>query len=82
LNLLVVPVFREDSEVTFYIPKTKSKETEKWVSWFEHSKLYEGGQWHTEACDFDMLTILIRPGLVIATNPKLKASGDDALDGL
>jgi alpha-D-xyloside xylohydrolase len=81
-NLLVAPVFSEDGEVTFYVPKTEDESAGKWVSWFDPSKSYEGGQWYTETHDFDTLPILVRPGSVTVTNPKLKAPEDDALEGI
>jgi alpha-D-xyloside xylohydrolase len=80
-NLLVAPVFNEAGEVTFYVPKTEEG-TGKWTSWFNHSKSYVGGQWYTETHDFATMPILIRPGSVIMTNPKLKTPEEDALDGI
>jgi alpha-D-xyloside xylohydrolase len=81
-NLLVAPVFTDVGTVTFYVPRTPEDSQGKWISWFDHSKTYESGQWYTETHGFDTLPILVRPGSVIPINPKLKAPQDDALNGL
>jgi alpha-D-xyloside xylohydrolase len=81
-NLLIAPVFSEEGEVTFYVPRSADDECGKWVSWFDHSKSYESGRWYTETHGFDTLPILIRPGSVTPLNPALKAPQDDALTGL
>ncbi|KAJ5605769.1 Aldolase-type TIM barrel [Penicillium lagena] len=81
-NLLIAPVFSEDGEVTFYVPRSADDEWGKWVSWFDHSKSYESGRWYTETHDFDTMPILIRPGSVTPCNPGLKAPQDDALTGI
>ncbi|CAL5875001.1 uncharacterized protein PFLUO_LOCUS9304 [Penicillium psychrofluorescens] len=81
-NLLIAPVFSEDGEVTFYVPRSADDERGKWVSWFDHSKSYESGRWYTETHDFDTMPILIRPGSVTPRNPALKAPQDDALTGI
>ncbi|KAI2790328.1 Alpha-xylosidase [Penicillium oxalicum] len=81
-NLMVAPVFSEEGEVTFYVPRAEDEANGKWVSWFDHSKSYEGGQWYTETHGFDTMPILVRPGTVTVTNPSLKAPGDNALEGV
>jgi alpha-D-xyloside xylohydrolase len=81
-NLLVAPVFSEEGEVTFYVPRSDDDEAGKWVSWFDYSKTYESGRWYTETHGFDTLPILIRPGSVTVTNPTIKAPEDDALSGI
>ncbi|KAK6837833.1 Alpha-xylosidase [Aspergillus parasiticus] len=81
-NLLVAPVFTDEGTVTFYVPRTPEESQGKWISWFNHSKTYESGQWYTETHGFDTLPILVRPGSVTPINPKLKGPQDDALDGL
>lgn len=80
-NLLVAPVF-DEREVTFYVPKTEDDDSGKWVSWFDHSKTYEGGQWYTEMHGFDTLPLLIRPGSATMVNPELKVPEGDALSGI
>jgi alpha-D-xyloside xylohydrolase len=81
-NLLVAPVFTEDGTVTFYVPRSQDDEHGKWISWFDHKKTYEPGQWYTETHGFDTLPILVCPASVTPINPKLKAPQDDAKDGL
>lgn len=81
-NLLVAPVFAEDGSVTFYVPRTPEDAHGKWISWFDHGKTYESGQWYTETHGFDTLPILVRPGSVTPLNPVLKAPQEDALIGL
>ncbi len=77
------PSFTEDGTVTFCVPRNDKDDSKgKWVSWFDHDKTYEPGQWYTEKHDFSSLPILIRPGSVTAINPKLKTPEDDAFDGL
>ncbi|PYI01857.1 putative sugar hydrolase [Aspergillus sclerotiicarbonarius CBS 121057] len=86
-ELLVAPIFREDGVVRFYVPHTHSKEGNanpdgKWISWFDHEKVYEGGKWYEETHGFETLPLLIRPGAVIPVNWKMKGAEDDPLDGL
>ncbi|KAL2817372.1 glycosyl hydrolases family 31-domain-containing protein [Aspergillus granulosus] len=83
-NLLVAPVFSDEGTVTFYVPRTVEEERGdgKWISWFDHSKTYEGGRWYTETHGFETLPILVRPGSVTPLNPKLEAPEGNALDGL
>ncbi|KAJ5670094.1 Alpha-xylosidase [Penicillium maclennaniae] len=80
-NLLVAPVF-DNEEVTFYVPRSEGDGAGKWVSWFDHSKTYESGQWYTETHGFDTLPLLIRPASVTVVNPKLKVPEGDALSGI
>lgn len=83
-NLLVAPVFSEDGEVTFYVPRDDetAEKGGKWVSWFDHTKTYVGGRWYTETHGFDTLPLLIRPGAAVLVNQKLKSPMDDPSDGL
>src|SRR5699024_8852041 len=82
-GLLVAPVFSEDGEMTFYVPRDETAERGgKWVSWFDHNKVYEGGKWYTETHGFDTLPLLIRPGAAVLVNGKLKSPMDDPVDGL
>ena len=83
-DLLVAPVFTEEGTVNFYVPlsETHGSSNAKWVSWFDHKKLYEGGKWYTEKHDFDTLPLLVRPGAVVAINRQLKAAQDPNEEGL
>ena len=77
-NLLVAPVFSESGEVTFYVPEGEGA----WVSWFDRTKLYQGGKWYTETYDFFSLPLLIRPGTVTPVNTTLRDSVSGYQDGL
>ncbi|KAL1960435.1 hypothetical protein VTO42DRAFT_7734 [Malbranchea cinnamomea] len=82
-DLLVAPVFSEEGEVTFYVPRDEREENGgKWVSGFDHTKTYEGGKWCTEAHGFATLPLLIRPGAAIFVNSELKSPMDDPFEGL
>ena len=81
-SLLVAPVFSEDGEVTFYVPRTGSETKAKWRSWFDHEKVYEEGMWYTETHGFDTLPLLIRPETVTPICPGLDAPDGDVLRDL
>lgn len=82
-NLLVAPVFSEDGEVSFYVPRCDDGAgAGKWVSWFDHSRSYKGGQWYTETHGFDTFPLLIRPESVTVVNPTLRVPEGDALSGI
>ncbi|KAK5958344.1 31 glycoside hydrolase [Knufia fluminis] len=87
-NLLVAPIFSEDGEVTFYVPKMskagagEQKEKRVWRSWFDHNKTYKEGEWYTETHDFSTLPLLVRPGAVIQYNPSLERPDENFQDGL
>lgn len=57
-SLLVMPVFQEDGEAEYYLPKGK---------WFniltEEQK--EGGCWHKERFDYHTMPLLVAPGKII-----------------
>jgi alpha-D-xyloside xylohydrolase len=81
-NLLVAPVFGEDGEVTFYVPRTGLKTSAKWRSWFDHTKTYEEGMWYTETHGFDTLPLLIRPETITPICPGLSTPDGDVLKSL
>lgn len=81
-NLLVAPVFSEDGEVTFYVPRTMLNTTAKWRSWFDHTKSYDEGMWYTETHGFDTLPLLIRPETVTPICPGLDKPDGDILQNL
>lgn len=82
-SLLVAPVF-DDEMVSFYVPRSDGDgdENGKWVSWFDHEKTYQSGQWYTETHGFGTLPLLLRPGSVTLVNPRLKSPQDNPRDGL
>ena len=57
-SLLVAPVFREDGQVTFYLPRGT------WTHLLSGEKR-EGGTWLTEKYDFMSLPLYVRPGTVL-----------------
>ncbi|PYH76221.1 hypothetical protein BO82DRAFT_396297 [Aspergillus uvarum CBS 121591] len=79
-DLLVAPVLSKEGVVSFYVPDTE--EDGEWVSWFDHSKKYQGGRWYTETHGFETLPLLIRPGAVVPVNFQLSKPEDDPLVGL
>lgn len=58
-NLLVVPIFSESGDVTYYLPKGE------WINFLTNQK-YEGGQWYNEIYDYMNLPLMARPGSIIA----------------
>lgn len=80
-DLLVAPIFDANGEVTFYVPRTKTKTGAVWRSWFDYTKTYDEGQWYTEKHGFDTLPLLVRPGAVLPYNPKMKAPDGVWKDG-
>lgn len=79
-SLLVAPVFTEESEATFYVPRDEEGDRAgRWVLWFDHSKSYASRRWYTETHGFDTLPIFVRPGSLTTKNPSLRAPEDDAL---
>ncbi len=58
--LLVAPVFRADSSVTYYVPEGR------WTH-FLSGETIEGGRWRTENHGYLSLPLLARPGTIVAT---------------
>jgi alpha-D-xyloside xylohydrolase len=54
-DLLVAPVFREDGEVTYYLPKGS------WKNYLT-DEIVEGGSWRTETHGFFSLPLMMRSG--------------------
>lgn len=79
-DLMVCPIFTEDGEVTFYVPKTsKSVNGEVvWRSWFDPKKSYNEARWYTEMHDFSTLPLLVRPEAVIPYAPGIQRPEDDS----
>ncbi len=57
-RLLVAPVFREDGQVTYYLPDGV------WTHLLDGRKM-TGGRWITEKYDFMSLPLWVRPGTVL-----------------
>jgi alpha-D-xyloside xylohydrolase len=58
-SLLVAPIFSEDGEVTYYVPKGE------WYGLLD-GKIRTGPGYVTETHDFFSLPVLVRPGAVVA----------------
>jgi len=69
-DLLVAPIFSEDGEVTYYVPKGK------WVGLLDKKERI-GPAWFTETYDFFSLPLLIREGAVIILSKEPKAPDYD-----
>lgn len=61
-NLLVAPIFNDQGEARFYVPKTKGK----WTSILT-GEVYESGRWYKQKFDELTLPVLARPNSVIIT---------------
>lgn len=74
-NILVAPVFSEDGNVDYYLPKGK------WTHIFSNKK-YDGGQWLNENYDFFSLPIMARENSIIALGNNNQTPEYDYSDGL
>ena len=70
-NLLVAPVFSEDSTVTFYVPGSGL-----WTSYLDGEK-FQGGKWYTRTYGYKDLPLLVRPNSIIVEG---KAEGQIVYD--
>jgi alpha-D-xyloside xylohydrolase len=71
-SILVAPVFSEDGEVTFYLPKGK------WTSWWDDT-VVEGPGWRTEKHAFNTMPIYIRERTILVLGQS-KASDGEGFD--
>ena len=61
-DLLVAPIFREDSVARFYVPDAGGDHAgQAWTNLLT-GKSYEPGHWYTESFDYHTLPLLVRPG--------------------
>lgn len=58
-SLLVAPIFKENGEVEYYLPKGK------WVQLLT-GEIIEGGEWKKEMHDYFSLPLLVRPNSILA----------------
>lgn len=58
-SLLVAPIFKENGEVEYYLPKGK------WVQLLTGESI-EGGEWKKETHDYFSLPLLVRPNSILA----------------
>jgi alpha-D-xyloside xylohydrolase len=74
-SLLVVPVFRSDSQVQFYVPKGT------WTSVL-HGNVIEGPRWVRETHGYLSLPLLVRPNAVIPLGSRSDRPDYDYADGV
>lgn len=58
-NLLVAPIFNEESMAHFYLPEGT------WTDFFTEES-YEGGKWYDEETGYCDIPLMVRPGSVVA----------------
>lgn len=61
-SLLVAPIFREDGQVEYYLPKGR------WYNLLT-DRMVDGEKWHTETHDYFSLPLMVRPGSILAIGP-------------
>lgn len=57
-SLLVAPIFKENGEVSYYLPAGK------WTNYLNGDKR-EGGRWYTEAFDYFTLPLMVRENTIL-----------------
>lgn len=73
-SLLVAPIFNENSEACYYLPKGK------WVNYLT-GETVDGGAWRKEKHDYMSIPLFVRPNSIIATGRNDKPDYDYA-DGV
>lgn len=64
-NLLVAPVFNDQSIGEYYLPKTKGK----WTNFFTGEE-QESGQWYERTCGYCDIPLMVRPNSIVALGAK------------
>lgn len=74
-SLLVAPIFKETSEVEYYLPEGK---------WFNilTNKTVEGGKWKKETHDYFSMPLLARPNTILAIGNRDNVPEYDYVDGV
>ncbi|MDY3027389.1 MAG: alpha-xylosidase [Candidatus Faecivicinus sp.] len=57
-SLLVAPIFNDRGDVDFYVPEGR------WTDLLT-GRVYSGGQWYSENCDYYHLPLLVKPNSII-----------------
>lgn len=70
-SLLVAPVFNDRGDVDFYVPEGE------WTD-LQTGKVYDGGRWHFEHCDYYHLPLLVRPNSIVPMGQDTKTVYDYA----
>lgn len=60
-TLLVAPIFNDASIAEFYLPEGK------WTNYFT-GKVYDGGKWVKESCDYLQIPLLAKENSIVAVN--------------
>jgi len=74
-NLLVAPIFNDESRADFYLPEGT------WTDFFTEES-YEGGRWYTEECGYCDIPLMVRPGAVVAIGAHDDKPDYDYADGV
>lgn len=74
-SLLVAPIFREDGQVEYYLPKGT------WVNLLTKEKK-QGGAWQKEVHDYHTLPLMLRPNCVLPMGNNQEQPEYDFSDGL
>lgn len=74
-NLLVAPIFNENGQVSYYLPKGK------WTNILTH-QTYNGNQWIHETYDYMNLPLLARENSIIVTSLNKNTAHYDYLDSV
>lgn len=73
-SLLVAPVFREDGQVSYYLPEGK------WTNYLT-GDVKEGGRWYTEIFDYFHLPLMVRQNSILAVGANDRKPDYDYTDG-
>ncbi len=74
-SLLVAPIFREDGQVTYYVPAGR------WTHYLD-GRVVEGPAWRTETYDYFQLPFLVKPHTVLAVGANQEKTDYDFADGV
>lgn len=72
-NMLIVPIFSENGEVEYYLPKGK------WINWWS-KKIVDGGEWFKEKYSLDKIPIYIRENSIIPYTDPMSYVGERNYD--
>jgi alpha-D-xyloside xylohydrolase len=73
--LLVAPIFREDGQVTYYLPEGR------WTHLLS-GKVYEGGRWYRETYDYFSLPLMVRPNTLLPVGANDRRPDYDYAEGV
>ena len=76
-NLLVAPIFNEESRASFYLPDVEGE----WTDFFTEES-YQSGKWYEETCGYCDIPLMVRPGSVVAIGAHDDGPDYDYADGV